>query len=362
MAKRRSIFALVLLTDVLAVALAAFWYWNHLSSQGAEAFRPDATETIPFEVARGSSAKSVARDLAKAGLVEDEDRFYRYLRYVAKRAERLRAGEYELRASMSADELIAELGTGRQRELRFTVPEGASLTDIAKAIAGAGIADEAEVRGAMASRELLGSFGVPARGAGGQVGVPGGMEGYLFPDTYQFPKGTSATEVLRRMRARLDEVMDDEMKARMREMGWDLHKTLTLAAIVEKETGQPHERPHIASVFHNRLRLGMKLQTDPTVIYGIANYDGNIRKKDLLTPHPYNTYTIAGLPPGPIASPGKAALRAVLWPDESDDLYFVSRNDGTHIFCPTLTCHNAAVQRWQVEFFRKKKAAAALAR
>jgi UPF0755 protein len=134
-------------------------------------------------------------------------------------------------------------------------------------------------------------------------------------------------------------------------------ETATFASIVEKETGRPEERPHIACVFHNRLRLGMRLQTDPTVMYATmlrtGRWSRNISRADLLAPHPYNTYTSAGLPPGPIANPGAAALRAALAPAECKDLYFVSRNDGTHVFCPDLRCHNAAVHEWQVEYFRR---------
>jgi UPF0755 protein len=138
-----------------------------------------------------------------------------------------------------------------------------------------------------------------------------------------------------------------------------LGETATLASIVEKETGRPDERPRIACVFHNRLRLGMRLQTDPTVMYATmlrtGRWSRNITRADLLAPHPYNTYTTAGLPPGPIASAGAAALRATLAPDACKDLYFVSRNDGSHVFCPDLVCHNAAVREWQVEFFKRAR-------
>jgi UPF0755 protein len=134
----------------------------------------------------------------------------------------------------------------------------------------------------------------------------------------------------------------------------------TFASIVEKETGRPEERAHIACVFHNRLRRGMRLQTDPTVMYATmlrtGRWSRNISRADLLAPHPYNTYTTAGLPPGPIANAGAAALRAALAPSECRDLYFVSRNDGSHVFCPDLVCHNAAVRQWQVEFFRRGSA------
>lgn len=150
------------------------------------------------------------------------------------------------------------------------------------------------------------------------------------------------------MRNRLDEVMDGRLTRRMQDRGLDLHAVLTLASLVEKETGAAHERPHIAGVFFNRLRKKMKLQTDPTSVYGVADHDGTISRSDLQRDHPYNTYVIPGLPPGPIAQPGLAAIKAVLWPDTTDDLFFVARGaSGEHEFCPTLACHNDAVQRWQ---------------
>jgi UPF0755 protein len=276
---------------------------------------------------------------------------------VAEKADTLQAGDCVLSPSMTADELIAALGKGRAREVRFTIPEGLRKAEIARLIAKAGISSEKALLAAMNNPALARELGVPAIGAGGQASVPGGLEGYLFPDTYQFPKETPPEVIVRKLRARLDEVVDDEMRARMTEMGWSLHQALTLAAIIEKETGQPQERPHISSVFHNRLDADppIKLQTDPTVIYGIRGFRGNIKRRHLQDPHPYNTYVHHGLPPGPIASPGLAALRAALWPDDNADIFFVSKNDGTHVFCPDLKCHEAAVQEWQIEYWRKKR-------
>lgn len=346
--------AVALVVIALAGGAVVFFQYRSIAATGSNR-ASDRADEVEVEVKRGMGPKAVSQLLQEKGVIEDADRFYNYLRFVARKTGALKAGHYVLRPSMTADEIIAELETGKQKELRFTVREGLRLTEIAPLIAASGLVTEDAVLQAMKDPALVKEFGVPSTGAGGQNGVPGGIEGYLFPDTYQFPQGTSATDILRRMRRRLDEVVDERMQARMKEMGWPLHKVLTLAAIVEKETGRPEERPHISSVFHNRIKKGMKLQTDPTVIYGIKNYDGNIRKRDLLEPHPYNTYVITGLPPGPIASPGKEAIEAALWPIEADDLFFVSRNDGTHVFCPTLDCHNAAVQKWQVEFFRNKK-------
>lgn len=347
--------SVVALLALAAAGVTAWILWQEVTSQGAVALAPDAPKDVDFVVEKGQSPTAIARALKEKGLIADDVLFYRYARFVAKNVHLLKAGEYTLSPSMTTDELLAALQTGKKRELRFTVPEGLRKEEIADIIAASGVAKKDELLAAMNDLGLRKEFGVPEEGADGQKDIPGGIEGYLFPDTYQFPPNTPAKDVLRRMRQRLDEVISDDMRARIEEMGWSFHKVLTLAAIVEKETGQPHERPHIASVFHNRLKLGMKMQTDPTVIYGIKNYDGNIRKSDLLTPHPYNTYTIKSLPPGPIASPGLAAIKAVLWPDNTKDLYFVSRNDGTHIFCPTLECHNAAVQKWQVEYFKKKR-------
>ncbi len=155
------------------------------------------------------------------------------------------------------------------------------------------------------------------------------------------------------MHTRLLSKIDAAMWQRIAELKADLNSVLTLASIIEKETGNPAERAVISSVYQNRLAIGMRLQADPTVIYGIKDYDGKIRKRDLLSHHPYNTYTIAGLPPGPISSVGIEAIRAALWPEKTNYLYFVSRNDGSHIFCENITCHNKAVQQWQINFFKR---------
>ena len=173
------------------------------------------------------------------------------------------------------------------------------------------------------------------------------MEGYLFPDTYAFAWGVTPQRILEAMVRRFREVLAASEAKRQPTVLLSERELVTLASIVEKETGRPAERPRIACVFHNRLRKGMRLQTDPTVMYATflrtGRWSKNISKADLLTPHPYNTYAVAGLPPGPIASPGAAAVEAALAPGDCSDLFFVSRNDGTHVFCPDLKCHNAAV-------------------
>lgn len=360
----KKILAYLALTSVLLVAAAGgglYATYQRLVEFAGQ--KGPNTGDVEIVIKRGMGPKAISALLAEKGVVSDSGDFYNYLRFVAKKAGALKAGEYMLSAGMTPDAIIAELQTGKVRELKFTVPEGARKEEIAAIIAKAGLSTEAKLRAAMEDPALKKAFGVPDTGAGGQtaksrgqkVGVPGGIEGYLFPNTYQFPKNTSAKAILTKMNKALKAAITPEMEKRRKELGWPLHKVLTLAAIVEKETGQAHERPQISAVFHNRMRIGMKMQTDPTVIYGIKDYAGNIRKKDLLTFHPYNTYTIKGLPPGPIAAPGLAAIKAALWPAKTQALYFVSKNDGTHIFSKTLAEHEHNVDIWQRQYFRKKK-------
>ncbi len=300
------------------------------------------------EVPLGSTPAQVGALLAQQGVVDDEKTFARWLQYVDGSAASLKAGTYEVSPSMTPREIVEMLVRGRDHEVRFTVPEGLRKEEVAKIIADAGFGTVDDIVATMERPELKAHFGVPQVGADGTHGVPGGVEGYLFPDTYQFAPGTPVEQILKRMRRRLEEVLNDKLRARMDELGWDLHKALTLAAIIEEETGKSSERAHISSVFHNRLNKGMKLQTDPTVIYACDDYDGVIKKKHLQREHPYNTYLIPGLPPGPIAQPGKAAIVAALFPTKSKDLFFVAMGDsGTHVFCPDLACHTQAAQQWQ---------------
>jgi UPF0755 protein len=183
----------------------------------------------------------------------------------------------------------------------------------------------------------------------GRLGVPGkSLEGYLFPETYTVTTTTTPVEVVRAMVAQFERQLTPELLAAAKARGLDRHALVTLASIVQKEAGTVEEMPLIAAVFLNRLRMGMRLQADPTVIYGIVDFDGNLTRRHLLTPTPYNTYTRAGLPPGPIASPGLAALKAAAEPAQSNALYFVARGDGRHEFNTTLEAHNRAVRRYQL--------------
>ncbi len=174
------------------------------------------------------------------------------------------------------------------------------------------------------------------------------FEGYLFPDTYHFPGDVQAEKIIQAMVKRFHAVFTPEWRTRAETLGFTVHQAVILASIVEKETGDPSERPVISSVFHNRLKRNMRLESDPTVIYGIKNFNGNITRKDLKRKTPYNTYRIKGLPAGPISNPGKESIRAVLYPANTRFLYFVSKKNGTHAFSTNLADHNRAVRQYQL--------------
>ncbi len=256
---------------------------------------------------------------------------------------KIHPGEYVFHAAMPPAEILSKLLAGRVVLHAVTIPEGYTLNQIADVLDAQHITNRKEFVSLASDKSFMKTLGLDADSA----------EGYLYPDTYRFARPTAAKDVIRAMVDQFDRVMTQEWKARAKAIHLTVHQVLTLASVIEKETGAGDERPQISAVFHNRLRKNIPLQSDPTVIYGLPNYDGNLRKKDLSHPSPYNTYRWAGLPPAPIASPGAGAIRAALYPVPSTHLYFVSRNDGTHQFSTTLAEHNRAVEKYQKRPFRK---------
>ena len=258
--------------------------------------------------------------------------------------EQLQVGEYELSGAMPAEEILTILAEGRVKTYEVVIPEGLTAREIALRMGEAGIV------GADAFLAV-----VTAPGSAARHGVEGpGLEGYLFPETYRFPRGLRAEAVVRVLVEHFL-VAWAEVADRAAARNLSMRETVTLASIVEKETGAADERPVIASVFHNRLGRGMRLESDPTTIYGIPDFDGNLRRRDLENgENPYNTYKIAGLPPGPIANPGADALRAVVDPAATPYLFFVSRNDGTHVFARSYPEHERNVDRYQRKGRRRK--------
>jgi UPF0755 protein len=302
------------------------------------AFRPIAPPVVPFDftVKPGATLRGVSRQLAEAGLTAQGESLWLLGRALDKSA--IRAGTYRIAAPVAPLELLDRLNAGDVLPAAVTFAEGLTLRQMLKALEETG-----QVRMTLKGRtpaEIRATLGI-------EEAQP---EGLFFPDTYQFDPGSTDAEVLRRAHGAMQRKLAEAWKRKDPAVALDSpYAALVLASIVEKETGKAEERALIASVFLNRLRLGMRLQTDPTVIYGMGEaYAGNIRKKDLAADTPWNTYTREGLPPTPIASPGGAALMAVMQPAQSDYLYFVARGDGSHQFSRSLEEHNRAVARYQL--------------
>jgi len=291
---------------------------------------------VIFQVQPGASLGQVARSLESRGLIRSALAFKWLARY-RELDGALQVGEYELSAAQAPRDILMQIVEGRVVVYEVVIPEGLTVVQIASRLEAAGLADAAAFR--------LFAFD-PASAA--SLGVEGStLEGYLFPETYRLPHGLGVREIAKVLVDQFLRVWR-EIEPRAKSQQLSMREVVTLASIVEKETAAPEERPLIASVFRNRLKRGMRLETDPTVIYGIPDFDGNLRRQDLEnTDNPYNTYQISGLPPGPIASPGADSLRAVVDPAESDYLFFVSRNDGTHVFSKTYSEHVREVDRYQ---------------
>ena len=337
----------LLLAGLAAAGAFAWVTWHEL-----ETFRTTphgGAEEKVVVIPPGSSPRAVVRALARAGVLADGEVAWRYVHWLKRDHRPFKAGEYAFAGPLTPDQALERVYKGEIKLYRFTVPEGLRVEETAEIVGRSGLASEQ-------SFTLLARDPAVAR----SLGVPfDSLEGYLFPDTYAFAKGTTARQIAETMVRRTREEYAIASAARGPDVRLDEGEAVTLASIIEKETGQPTERPRISCVFHNRLARHMRLATDPTVMYATflrtGRWSRNISHADLRTPHPYNTYLVAGLPPGPIASPGAASLRAALDPIACQDLFFVSRNDGTHVFCPDLACHEAAVHRWQVEYFRQKR-------
>ncbi len=330
MKKLKLIFLSVLLLLTLAAALlsAGAWYWSQ---------RPVAMDSarIDYIVEAGSGPAAIARALNKAGIHVD-DRGFVALARLTGLDKRLQAGAYEATQGDTPRRLLERMANGDMTQTRLTLVEGWTYKRIRQALR-----DNPDVRHTLdgvSDEALLARLGADAKSP----------EGLFYPDTYVFVPGTSDFDILRRAYHTQQKLLDDLWGERDQRLPLKTpYEALILASIVEKETGHSMDRVKVAGVFVNRLRLGMPLQTDPTVIYGMGDaYQGRIRKSDLTTDTPWNTYTRNGLPPTPIAAPGRAALLAVLHPDDHGYLYFVSRGDGSSEFSTNLAAHNRAVAKY----------------
>jgi peptidoglycan lytic transglycosylase G len=297
----------------------------------------DKAPEIVVMVPQGQGFKTIAENLVAAGVLKYPVLFRAYAR-IKDYDKKIKAGEYLLSRSMSPDKILQILIDGRIRLHKVTIPEGYTQDQIAKSLETSGLTTAADFLKTAADLNFIRTQGIGA----------GSFEGYLFPETYFFPRSVTPEKIISAMVSRFREASLPGWEERAKSFGFTPHEVVTLASIIEKETGIPAERPIIASVFHNRIRKKMRLESDPTVIYGIKDFDGNLTRKHLKTHSPYNTYRIKGLPHGPIANPGSEAIRAALYPAQTEYLYFVAKRDRTHQFSTTLSAHNRAVRKYQL--------------
>jgi UPF0755 protein len=331
--------ALALLAVAAGVVLVATHvYQPYKGYSGTEQF---------VEVPQGSSVPAIARRLADAGVVRDRLAF-RYAAWVTGGTRAMKAGEYRFDRPMTAIEVAEKIARGDVYVRTITFPEGLTIRDMAELFEREGLGTRASFVEAASQVDLIHSLDPEATD----------LEGYLFPDTYSVPRTISADRVVAMMVAHFRKQLGETLPQRAQAAGRTVREIITLASLVEKETGKPEERPVVAGVYVNRLKIGMGLQCDPTVLYALqrAGRDvKNITRADLQFDSPYNTYRYPGLPPGPIASPGKASVEAALAPADVPHLYFVSRNDGSHVFAETLAEHNRNVHQWQVLYWRERR-------
>lgn len=326
--------SLILITaSLIVITLLGTGLW--LQSFLSTALTPAPPAVI--EVTPGSSFARIAGQLEAAGIVSDARRFTLLARW-RQVTSQVHAGQYHFAATATPGEVLDRLVAGDIKRFQVTIPEGFNLREIAARLAATGIGSVEEFLALSSDSAFLSELGVAAAS----------LEGYLFPETYTFTAATTPRQLLQAMVAQLASQLSEELLASAAALQMDRHQLLTLASIIQKEAGHDAEMPMISAVFHNRLQRGIPLQADPTVIYGIDDFDGNLTRTHLKTPTPYNTYQKRGLPPGPIASPGRLALQAAANPAASKMLYFVSRGDGTHQFSATLEEHNRAVRRFQL--------------
>ncbi len=352
---RRWPWVLAALCSIALVTLAALALWsqNHFLA----AFPPTAAATRNITVAPGSGARQILRQLEESGVLDDARLARLYLVYRLGDPP-LHAGEYAFEGSATGPEVLAKLIEGRVVTHPVTIIEGLTLEETAAHLASRGFGDEVAFLSAMRNPALIADLDPAADD----------LEGYLFPDTYSFARGTSEEEIVatlvrtfhQRWQRHIEPLLEAGSPRGIR-LGPNVgsRELVILASIVEKEASATGERPLVAAVYANRLTRGIALYADPTIIFALkrsGHWDGNLRRADLKLDSPYNTYRYPGLPPGPIASPGLASLRAAAAPADEPYLYFVSRNDGTHVFARTLGEHNRNVQRWQRQYWRQRRA------
>ena len=319
---------------IVCIASGLYFELQKYADMPAEA---NSSHEVTVNVPQGQPLKATANMLYLKNIIKSPLKMV-WIARLKGYDKHLKAGEYLLSAGMSPRQILEIMVKGEVLLHKLTVPEGYNIYQIADLVAQAGLATKADFIRAATDADLVRKVDLDAET----------FEGYLFPDTYYFPQEVSVEKIISTMVQRFWAIFVPEWRERAKQLGFTVNQVVTLASIIEKETGAPFERTLISSVFHNRLKKKMRLESDPTVIYGIKNFNGNLTREDLQTRTPYNTYQIAGLPAGPIANPGRASLEAALYPDETAFIYFVSKKDSTHYFSTNLKDHNRAVRKYQL--------------
>ncbi|GFE56186.1 endolytic transglycosylase MltG [Geobacter sp. AOG1] len=326
--KKRQRLAICILAAVLLTLACSF---------GMFVFVPAGTgkRVEVVELAPGAPFRRIAADLEEKRIITS-GRLFVLLARLRGATAKVQAGPYQVSDGMTPGEILDRMVTGDVYVQRFAVPEGYSIYQIAELLEGRRLFPKGEFLRACADRQFLAELGIPARSA----------EGYLYPSTYNIPPGTTPAQLIRQMVEQFDKVFGQKFASRVGAAGLSKGELVTMASMIEKEAVIPEERPLIASVFLNRLRSRMPLQSDPTAVYGVRAFAGSVSRRDIQRVSPYNTYLIKGLPPGPIGNPGSDAIEAVLNPAQTAYYYFVAKKDGSHHFSATLAEHNRAVNRY----------------
>lgn len=331
----------VLIAFIVAICISViggFWFATQFlyTSQGT------AEEKVVFEVPQGATFTSIANRLQAQGLISNA-LYMRILAKVTGQGSMVKRGEYALDKGMQPGEILSQLVSGKSMTYPLTIPEGWNIYEIAMLLESKQLATREEFLRLVKDPNFIQTV------LGEKVAS---LEGYLFPETYMYTKFTTLKELVQAMVTRFKAVYA-EIEPLNKIPGLTKHQVVTLASVIEKETGAPEERPMISSIFHNRLNKRMRLQSDPTILYGMLDATGimpaNITRADILRPSAYNTYTVPALPIGPIGNPGRLALLAAVQPEQSEFFYFVSKNDGTHIFTKTYEDHSSQVKKFQVD-------------
>lgn len=323
---------------LLAAGAVGFWVWSEVQAFLEATPSPDHNEIV-VTIPRGAGPQTVARLLTENGIVTDSEKFALFVR-VNKASAGLRAGEFRFYTDQTPDQVLDLLLNAQEVAYPITLPPGLRIEAMGALVEKAGMGTAAEYTALAKDKAFITAAKLPF------AKRPENLEGLLVPETYNLGPGASTRAVMAAQVGRLKAIWTPERQALAKERGLTPYEVMIMASLVEKETAVPAERPLIAGVFLNRLRIGMKLQTDPTIIYGLKNYDGNIRKSDITRPHRWNTYVIPALPPTPIAGSGIEAIDGVLNPTETKALYFVAKGGGEHHFSNSLAEHNRMVRRY----------------